>query len=566
VNPSSGNPATFRLSRLLLGSKLLSLPRLFRTMDRGRQMLFVPFFLIAVLFVWALYFVSLRVFGFLLDQGQVGEVLIRQTLTLTLTMIFFLTIMSTTINAISMLFRTRETEWLLAQPLPTLSIFIYKSIEISLYSSWIMLLLAGPIYSALGVVLKLSVSAALHLVLLLVLLIALASVLGVLLGLLLARLLAVSSQLGKFILLIIFLVIGMLLFMPRPQQSGLLPDMQSFTSIQIFMHDLRSSSPYLPGSWVTLSFYAQQEGNPAESCYWLLMLGSTLLMGIEVLLLAANWKYREFWWYIRSADNRQKKHRVTHMGRYPFARQMFALAEKDRKIFLRSPSQWIQTLMLLGTFTFLVFILRQVPERFAAMEALYATILTYISFMAVGYFFTTIALRFLYPALSLEGKSFWFLLAAPIQRANLLVSKLAPLLITMLGAALLVSRYVGRLLNQPAEIMQLTLTATLAAVSVIVMLTFAVGTIWMNIKENDPAKLSSGIPAIITTMIIFGYLLLVVMALAVPFDSYFQALLANGYYDASLAASATSLIVGSALAADLILWFTCQHMFARKDF
>ena len=49
----------------------------------------------------------------------------------------------------------------------------------------------------------------------------------------------------------------------------------------------------------------------------------------------------------------------------------------------------------------------------------------HFSLLAAGYFLTTLGLRFVFPALSVEGRAVWILLASPVRLARLLGGKLA---------------------------------------------------------------------------------------------------------------------------------------------
>jgi hypothetical protein len=105
----------------------------------------------------------------------------------------------------------------------------------------------------------------------------------------------------------------------------------------------------------------------------------------------------------------------------------------------------------------------------------------------------------------------------------------------------------------------------LCSVGVIVLFTFTVGVATLNLRERDPSKLSSSLGAIVTTMVIFGYLLLVVLALAVPFDQYFKAGLYGDAADDGVFGAVRNGVIGVSLLLMGVLWRVAQSRFARKD-
>gem|GEM_PF-6888458 len=550
---------------LLLGKRLRTLPRAFATMDRGRRMLFVPFFILALGFVYGLFSISRTVLQFLLEQGEVGEALIEQGVGMLLNTFFFLLVVSTVMAAATTLFQSKETRYLLTQPIDALAIFWYKAIETILYSSWMVLLLGLPIFLALGAVLSVSPGSILLFLTLITLMVVIAGLCGVLLSFGFTALLAVSSRLPRLAMLFTVLLGGWYLFSAQHSSTSVLPDISNIPAIQAYIGQLRTSSPYFPGSWVQQAFFGLQKGASGDTLYFAALLLVTTLFLVQMLTQVAGRVYLPLWW-LSGAQGRHNRKKAVHMHRSPVASVAGALMEKDAKLFLRDPSQWLQSGTLVGLFVFLIIILRQVPARFAHLEVIFGTIVAYMGFAIVGYLFTTLSLRFIFPAMSLEGRSFWFLLTSPVSRSRLLTAKVIPLTMLLVLASTGMASLMGQLLSLPAEIQRISLVATAASVSVIAFFTFAVGTIWINLKEADPSKLASSVPAIVCTMILFGLLTAVIMVLAVPFHAYFQSVLQGDLYDQGMTDSILTWITVCALILDAGLFGVVVRAFGKRDF
>jgi ABC-2 type transport system permease protein len=552
-------------SIILLKTRLSIIPRSFATMDRGRRLLVIPFTLLAAGFALLMYVLTGRVIDFLLSQDEIGQTLLVYGLSTVFSVFFLLAIVSSTITASGTLFKSAEIKSLFPLPIMSMSVFIYKTAETTLYSIWMIFLLILPLLLALVFSLHNALSAFFYLLFSLPCLLVLGSLLGIILSFGLQRFLLIQKKGVKFATILLVMLV---LFLGRnwTQKPGsLLPDLGSFVAIGQYLQKLQTSSPYLPSSWLVNGFFACNQGNFAESIYFSMLLASNLLMAGWLLYHLAKKTYQPLIWLVNSQSHQRSKQKST-LHDLPFGQRILALAEKDLKMFYRDPRQWVQTLLIAGIFLVYVTFLSQVPSRFQALEVLFATLIAYLAFASLGYFITTLALRFVFPAMSLEGKSFWFILTSPLKRTHLLTIKIFPLLIFLLSLTTAGSLLLSKVISLPAPLTYLSLGASLASVLSLTILTFGVGTIWINLEENDPAKLASSIPAIITTMLIFGFLTLITFLLSLPFDNYFQHLLFGSPYQKQIGWLVLAIITGLSLILSGVMLYLTKHFFEQKDF
>ena len=126
------------------------------------------------------------------------------------------------------------------------------------------------------------------------------------------------------------------------------------------------------------------------------------------------------------------------------------IVKRDYLMFRRTPSQWTQ-LLLVGALI-VVYLLNF--KYFQALQdsGILGSLGVYgINFGLSGLVIATLAVRFLFPAISLEGKAFWCLESAPISIDTLLKAKRAwgfpPILIIgsllCLGAGIITELRVG---------------------------------------------------------------------------------------------------------------------------
>ena len=105
----------------------------------------------------------------------------------------------------------------------------------------------------------------------------------------------------------------------------------------------------------------------------------------------------------------------------PIRRQLLI---KDLKIFLRDVSQWSQLLLLVALvllylYNFRVLDLGRIPYMTAFVKNIYA----FVNLGMAGFVMATVAVRFVFPAVSAEGAAFWIIRTSPISMRDFLWSK-----------------------------------------------------------------------------------------------------------------------------------------------
>ena len=100
------------------------------------------------------------------------------------------------------------------------------------------------------------------------------------------------------------------------------------------------------------------------------------------------------------------------------------LLVKDVKVFLRDVSQWLQllplfALVLLYLYNFRALDLERIPYMSGVIKNVYAL----VNLGMAGFVVATVAVRFVFPAVSAEGAAFWLIRTSPISMRDFLWSK-----------------------------------------------------------------------------------------------------------------------------------------------
>jgi ABC-2 type transport system permease protein len=183
---------------------------------------------------------------------------------------------------------------------------------------------------------------------------------------------------------------------------------------------------------------------------------------------------------------------------------------KDVKTFCRDTGQWSQLFQLLGLVVVYVYNFSVLPVISA--ENVYA----FFNLALAAFVTASIAVRFVFPALSLEGKTFWVLKSAPLHLRRWWWSKfwvnLLPLVV--FGEILVV---VTNHLLQVSPFMMVLAPATLFFLTFgIVALGMAVGIAYPNFTAEHHAKIAAGYGGVLYMVLSMLFIGLVVVLEARP--------------------------------------------------
>lgn len=157
-----------------------------------------------------------------------------------------------------------------------------------------------------------------------------------------------------------------------------------------------------------------------------------------------------------------------------------ALILKDAKTFFRDTTQWSQLILLAALVVVYVYNFRILPRAGAYLAQFYlAQALAFLNLALAGFVVASIAVRFIFPSVSIEGRSFWILQSAPIRLRTLWWSKfwsgLVPLLV--LGALLVI------LSNQALQVGPFMMAVSVASLA---LMTFGIAALGLCIGSCYP--------------------------------------------------------------------------------
>jgi ABC-2 type transport system permease protein len=322
-----------------------------------------------------------------------------------------------------------------------------------------------------------------------------------------------------FIGLFAFLVMYFLFRFSQPER---LVQPESFGSFMQFLTAMETpSSPFLPSSWSAEILAGTLFKRDTDAIFFFALLGSYALF----LPLATSWisgaVYLDGW--SKAQESRQGRRKLDWLDRAlewitrPFPEFTRAIMLKDIRTFLRDTTQWSQLFLLVALVVVYLYNFKVLPLDRSPMPA--GTIRTIVSFANLalaGFVLSAIAIRFAFPAVSLEGKAFWILQTAPISLRALLWSKFwlnfVPLLV--LGETLVFLS--NLLLRVPPWMMFLSLATVFLLTIGIAAIGVGVGAMYPKFNFDNAAEIPTSFGGAVCMMVSIAFVGVTVMIEAWP--------------------------------------------------
>ena len=414
--------------------------------DLARGMLFGG---VGVVVCAALFEGSFWLTGQLEDYAELGDYLLRLGLSwLFMTFLSFLAF-SGIVTALSTFFLSEDLRLLLTTPVATRRLFLARFVRTLSLASWMVVIFLAPVLIGVGRARCAGLAFYAMSVLTVVPFVVIPVAAGTGVTLLLVN--VFPARRARDILMLMGLLFAaslvILLRFIRPEQ---LLKVESLPDLTAFFATLQSPiTPLLPSFWAGEMLFASLRGGSDllhAGALWTTALASTVVLG------AANQR-----WYFAGFSKSQEasKTRFTRLrglddavGALPLSVVRRQLLIKDLKIFLRDVGQWSQLLLLLALVLVYLYNFRVLDlERIPYMSGFVKNIYAFVNLGMAGFVMATVAVRFVFPAVSAEGAAFWIIRTSPISLRDFLWSKfwtgLVPVLVLTEGLTVVGNQFLG---------------------------------------------------------------------------------------------------------------------------
>jgi ABC-2 type transport system permease protein len=293
----------------------------------------------------------------------------------------------------------------------------------------------------------------------------------------------------------------------RPEQ---LARPEGFQTFMQFIAALDTpSSPWLPSEWVAESIVKFLDGRSVWSPLLRLWGVASVLILVGQLLHGRGW-HRAYSMAQEGANSRAK----LRTGRPLLDRMLSVLGTtrrelvlKELRVFMRDSTQWSQLVMLAVLLVVYVANVRYLPLSGAGMTTLLRNVIPFLNLALAGFVLASIAARFVFPSVSLEGRALWLLRSSPLRMSDLLWAKFWVGAVPLLLLALVLVGCTNLMLGVRPFVHLVSLTAITALVFPLTALALSYGTFYPQFDTENAAQIPTsfgGLLFMMTAIVLIG--------------------------------------------------------------
>ena len=547
-------PAAARL-RLLLSPRFRAMRnRLGRLDRRGRVQVGILGGL-GVAFWIAVFIFFFRVLRYFLSVPDFGPVLTYKLLSMIFLTFFSILLFSNIVTALSTFFLSAELDRLVAAPVSRSLLFAARFGDTLIESSWMVLVFAVPAFLAYGIAHHAGALFYLATALTVPPFLVIPAAIGVAITAVLVNVFPARRTRDILVLLSVlgFAVLYLFFRMLQPER---LVNPETFASFVQFLAAMQTpSSPFLPSTWAAEILHPLLGGTPGTPLFHLALLMSTaaaLFVMCEALvgrLFLSGW----------SKAQEGRKARFTQQALWertlriltsPFAPQTRLLVIKEVKTFFRDTSQWSQLILLLAIVVVYVYNFSVLPLKGNAIVTFYfKNVIAFLNLALAGFVTASVAVRFVLPSISLEGRSFWIAKTAPLPLHRLWWSKFWVGLVPLVVLAEILVVATNYYLNVMPLMMWLSTLTLFGMTFSIVALGLAVGAAYPKFEADNAAKVAAGVGGLVYMILCMSFIGAVVVLEAWPVYAIFMSRL----HEAPLSGLSEASVGGSLAAAAALI-------------
>ena len=486
--------------------------------------------LVALVFWAAAFGIAYRVLSYFRSVEDIGNLLAGKVLGVILLAFLSILLLSNIITALSTFFLAKDLDLLVAAPIGRSRLYLAKLAETVVHSSWMVALLALPIFTAYGIVYR---GGWLYPVVALAAFIpylVLPAVLGTAITLLLVNVFPARRTrelLGLVASGAVVIVLVVLRFL-RPEQ---LAQPEGFRNLMDYLAVLRTpTSPLLPSEWTAsmLMNWLLRVADPWPVAK--LWTAAALAIVLGALLHGRLYHLG----FSKAQEGAERKIRRPLRG--PLARRLRYLSPskrefilKDLRLFFRDNTQWSQLILLAVLLMVYIFNIKSLPlysgER---VPFRLVTLISFLNLGLAGFVLAAVAARFIFPGISLEGRQMWLLRSSPLDAGAMLWSKYWIGTVPLLVLALIITIFTNWLLHASQFMMAVAITTIVCYTLAASALALSFGALYPQFGTENAAQIPTSFGGLVYMMSSLSLLAMIIMIEAGPVTAYLRIGLQGG--------------------------------------
>jgi ABC-2 type transport system permease protein len=510
---------------LLLRPKWLTARARALSNERGRGARFGLLAAMGALFWTFIYVVLFKLLLYFRSVPDLGPFLAGKLLGIILVGFFSILLLSNIITALSSFFLARDLDLLVAGPVDWLKLYGAKLLETGVNSSWMVVLMAIPMFAAFGVAYHGGPLFPLVVLAAFVPFLVVPAVIGSAITLLLVNIFP-ARRTRDILSVIAVLAAGGIVLLFRVIRPERLARPEGFRSLVEFVTILRTpTSPFLPSEWVQRAVLGWLSYRPDWMAVYLLWSTAAAAFVFGALLhrrlysIGFSKAQESAQRFVRPGAMRHVSNRLLS----PLGILKRELVLKELRLFFRDTTQWSQLILLAVLVVVYVFNIKYLPLRGEGVTFFLVNVIPFLNLVLAGFVLASVAARFIFPSVSLEGRTLWLLRSSPMPVRDLLWAKFwvgtTPLLLLALG-----------IVGVTNALLQVSDFMFAVSVMTITLMTFALcgmalgfGTLFPQFETENAAQIPTSFGGLVFMIAAIGLIAGVIILEARPVYSFLSA-------------------------------------------
>ena len=495
------------------------------TEERGRGARIAILAVFGLLFWGFIFGVLYRLLVYFRGVQEIGPLLAGKLLGLILIGFFSILLLSNVITALSSFFLAKDLDLLVSGPVDWLKLYGAKLLETIVHSSWMVVLMAVPMFAAYGIAYDGGIWFPLVALAVFLPILIIPGVIGSAVTLILVNVFP-ARRTRDILSVIAVLAAGGIVLLFRVVRPERLARPEGFRSLVDFVTVLRTpTSPLLPSEWAQHATMSWLQFKLDYLPFYLLWstAGAAVVLGAIIhrtLYLKGFSKAQE------SGERWARSgplHRFTMAALRPLGILKRELVLKELRLFFRDTTQWSQLILLGVLVVVYVFNIKYLPLRSEGITLFLRNMVPFLNLVLAGFVLASIAARFIFPAVSLEGRTLWLLRSSPMSMRDLLWSKFwvgtLPLLILAVG----IVGFTNYLLDVSVFMFVVSLLTIVLMTFAVAGLAIGFGTLFPQFETENAAQIPTSFGGLLFMMSAVAVIAGVVILEARPVVSYLRA-------------------------------------------
>jgi ABC-2 type transport system permease protein len=475
---------------------------------------------------------------------------------------FGMVVVSSLLTSLTTLYYSFDLKFLMNAPVPLRSVFIDKSLEAIFFASWMIGLVIVPYVLALVRLNSYGFGFFAAFCALMIPFLALAASVGVSFTLLLLYLFP-SSRTRDVIWVLSSLSLTSFYGFIRYAEPERLIRPDALRAVAEYINFLQApTAPYLPSWWLTSALRSLALDQPGFWSRSALLFGAAALVYAFIVWLSGRLYFKG---YSGAQEGRLRRNehdfRPVMESRW-LKPALAALFWKERTAFFRDVKHWSQLLLIMGLVFVYLFSIRSLPLDNADLRSL----VSFLNVGTAGFVIAALGLRFTYPSISLEGRSWWVTRSAPVTVSDLMRQKFIFSALPMTVLALVLSLVTNRLLDADPFTSWLSAVSLLLVALTLCAMGVGYGALFPMFTVENIHQIESSVGGFVYMAASLGYVGAVIVILSWPMQMHFQQRFGRpDAWKPELAAIAfVALIVVTAVSA-AVPWFMGRRALEKHE-